>query len=133
MMKSIVRLFVSAALGIAMVLPFVRLPFAHAASGPLDAEDLLDSEFGDSTGLGQGELQNTIGSLIRVGLGFLGVVAVVIILFGGFKWMTAGGNDKNVAEAKSLIIAGIIGLAIILSAYAIASFVISSIVGATNG
>jgi len=46
--------------------------------------------------------------------------------------MTAGGNDKNVEEAKRLIIAGIIGLAIILAAYAIASFVISSILSATQ-
>ncbi len=131
-MKSLVRLTISAVLGLALVIPFVRLPFAHAAEGELTPDDLLSSTFGDSTGLGQGELQTTIGSLIRVGLGFLGVVAVVIILFGGFKWMTAGGNDENVAEAKRLIIAGIVGLAIILSAYAIASFVISSVVGATT-
>ncbi len=133
MMKTLVRYAVSVVLGLAIAMPFVRLPLAHAASGALEAEDLLSSDFGDSTGLGQSDLQTTIGSLIRVALGFLGVVAVVIILFGGFKWMTAGGNDEKVGEAKRLIVAGIIGLAIILSAYAIASFVISSIVGATAG
>lgn len=131
-MKTLVRYAVSIALGFAIALPFVRLPLAHAA-GQLQADDLLSSDFGDSTGLGQADLQTTIGQLIRVALGFLGVVAVVIILLGGFKWMTAGGNDEKVGEAKRLIIAGIIGLAIILSAYAIASFVISSIVGATSG
>lgn len=130
-MKSLVRYAVSIALGFAIALPFVHLPFASAASGQLESEDLLSADFGDATGLGQSELQTTIGSLIRVALGFLGVVAVVIILLGGFKWMTAGGNEDNVTKAKGLIIAGIIGLAIILSAYAIASFVISSIVGAT--
>lgn len=133
MMKSIFRFAVSVALGLAISLPFVGLNMVRAASGPLEASDLLSQDFGDSTGLGQGELTETIGSLIRVALGFLGVVAVVIILLGGFKWMTAGGNDEKVGEAKKLIIAGIIGLAIILSAYAIASFVISSIVGATAG
>jgi len=131
MMKSLVRYAVSIALGFAIALPFAHSPFASAASGQLDSEDLLSTDFGDATGLGQSELQTTIGSLIRVALGFLGVVAVVIILLGGFKWMTAGGNEDNVTKAKGLIIAGIIGLAIILSAYAIASFVISSIVGAT--
>lgn len=133
MMKTLFRYAVSLALGIAVALPFARFSLVHAASGQLEADDLLSSDFGDSTGLGQSDLQTTIGSLIRVALGFLGVVAVVIILFGGFKWMTAGGNEEKVSEAKRLIIAGIIGLAIILSAYAIASFVISSVVGATTG
>ncbi len=134
MMKSLVRFVMSVALGLAISLPFVHLSVVHAATtGQLEAGDLLSSDFGDSTGLGQGDLTTTIGSLIRVALGFLGVVAVVIILLGGFKWMTAGGNDEKVGEAKRLIIAGIIGLAIILSAYAIASFVVSSLVGATTG
>lgn len=133
MMKSLVRFAMSVVLGLAIALPFVRLGAVHAASGQLEAGDLLGQDFGDATGLGQGDLTATIGQLIRVALGFLGVVAVVIILLGGFKWMTAGGSDEKVGEAKKLIIAGIIGLAIILSAYAIASFVISSIVGAAAG
>ena len=134
MMKSLVRFAMSVVLGLAIALPFVHLgTVVHAATGQLEAGDLLGTDFGDATGLGQGDLTTTIGSLIRVALGFLGVVAVVIILLGGFKWMTAGGSDEKVGEAKKLIIAGIIGLAIILSAYAIASFVISSIVGAASG
>lgn len=132
-MKSLVRLAMSVVLGLAIALPFVHIGAVHAATGQLEATDLLGQDFGDATGLGQGDLTTTIGSLIRVALGFLGVVAVVIILLGGFKWMTAGGSDEKVGEAKRLIIAGIIGLAIILSAYAIASFVISSIVGAASG
>ena len=133
MMKSFVRFALSAVLGLVIALPFAHMNLVHAATGPLGATDLLSQDFGDSTGLGQGDLKSTIGQLIRVALGFLGVVAVCIILFGGFKWMTAGGEEKRVTEAKGLIIAGIIGLAIILSAYAIAQFVISSIVGATAG
>ena len=65
-------------------------------------------------------------------MGLLGIVAVVIILIGGFTWMTAGGNDEKVGEAKKWIFAGIIGLAIILSAYALSSFVIKSLIDATT-
>ena len=136
MMKTLKRAVTGLGLATILALPFGfhALPVAHAAdSGTLSTDDLLSSDFGDTTGLGQADLQTTIGQLIRVLLGFLGVVAVVIILLGGFKWMTAGGNDEKVAEAKRLIIAGIIGLAIILAAYAIASFVISSVIGATTG
>lgn len=107
---------------------------AHAAnSTALTANDLFGganyngTDFAGEAGLGSSDLPTTIASIIRVILSFLGIVAVVIILLGGFKYMTAGGQDQKVQDAKKLIIAGIIGLAIILSAYAIASFVIGSL------
>lgn len=134
MTQTFTRFLVAAAMAALLAVPFGATAFlspATAHAQQLETDDLLDSDFGETAGLGQADLKQTIGQLIRVLLGFLGVVAVVIILLGGFKWMTAGGNDEKVAEAKRLIIAGIIGLAIILSAYAIASFVISSIVSAT--
>jgi hypothetical protein len=89
-------------------------------------------EFSSTAGLGQANLVDTIAQIIRIALGFLGVIAVVIILLGGFKWMTAGGADPKVQEAKKLIFSGVIGLVIIIAAYAIASFVIESIVTATT-
>lgn len=126
---------VGASVAALLALPFggaMLMQAVPAHAQQLEAEDILPSDFGDTAGLGQADIKTTIGQLIRVLLGFLGVIAVVIILLGGFKWMTAGGNDEKVTEAKNLIIAGIIGLAIILSAYAIASFVISSIITSTQ-
>jgi len=82
---------------------------------------------------GDGDLKSTIGSLLSVILGFLGVIAVVIVLIGGFKYMVAGGSEEKVTDARKWIISGIIGLAIILSAYAITSFVLTSFVDANNG
>jgi hypothetical protein len=81
--------------------------------------------------LGKQDFVTTITSLINVLLGLLGVVAVVIILIAGFKWMTAGGNDDKVSEARKMLFAGIIGLAIILSAWAIARFVLVQLGNAT--
>lgn len=136
MVKTLIRFGMSVALGLALALPFMRLSPSMAVPAhaqPLEADDILDEDFANETGLGQGELKTTIGSLINTALTLLGVVVVVIILMGGFKWMTAGGNDEKVAEAKRLIIAGIIGLAIIMSAWAIARFVISSVADATAG
>lgn len=134
MTNAFTRFLTGAALAVLLALPFggaMLSMTAPAQAQELSEEDFFDDDFTDTTGLGQADIKQTIGSLIRIMLGFLGVIAVVIILMGGFKWMTAGGNDEKVAEAKKLIIAGIIGLAIILSAYAIASFVISSIITAT--
>ena len=90
------------------------------------------TEFGTQTELGDADIRTTIARIINVALSLLGVVAVVIILAGGFKWMTAGGNEDKVAEARKLIFAGIIGLAIILSAYAIARFVLGQLSVATE-
>jgi hypothetical protein len=93
----------------------------------------LGTEFGADTGLGERDLQDIIVSIINIALSFLGIIAVVVILIGGFTWMTAGGNEDRVDTAKKMIFAGIIGLAIVLSAYAIAQFAISSLVDATGG
>ena len=92
------------------------------------------SETGRFSALGIGkseDLKGTIADIINIVLGFLGIVAVIIILAGGFKWMTAGGNEDSVGEAKKMIYGGIIGLVVIFAAWAIASFVISGLQGAT--
>lgn len=91
------------------------------------------AEFASTAGLGEASLVETIALIIRIALGFLGIIAVVIILLGGFKWMTSGGNDEEVKGAKKLIFSGIIGLVIVIAAYAIAAFVIDSIVNVTAG
>jgi hypothetical protein len=70
--------------------------------------------------------------IINLALGFLGIIAVVIILLGGFKWMTAGGNEEKTSEAKKLLGAGIIGLVIVLMAWGIASYLITNLSDATH-
>ena len=100
-------------------------------------QDPITNSFGYAQEIGGGafgtaDLRDTIVSLVNVLLGFLGIIAVIIILWGGFKWMTAGGNEEKVGEARSLIIAGIIGLAIIIASFAISRFVIQSFSTATG-
>jgi uncharacterized membrane protein YjgN (DUF898 family) len=97
-----------------------------------DDEWLTLTEFGESTCLPTAPLQATVARIINAALGLLGLVAVVIILIGGFKWMTAMGNDDNVKKAKALIIQGVIGLIIVVCAYAIAQFVLSAIKNAAQ-
>ncbi len=92
----------------------------------------LGMNYATAIGLGTQDVRSTVSGIIRAFMGLLGIVAVVIILLGGFKWMTAAGNEEKVAEAKKLIVSGIIGLVIILSAYAIAQFVVGSIVNGTS-
>ncbi len=72
------------------------------------------------------DLRDTIISTLNVILGFLGLIAVIIILAAGFMWMTAGGNEKRLETARKLLIQGFIGLVLILAAWAIAYFVVTT-------
>ena len=116
-----------------VVMVFVML---FMAALPLIASAQIDVGLGpvqEEVGYSTRDLRSVVGSIIKTVLGFLGVVAIIIILIGGFKWMTAGGSDEKVGEAKKWLISGIIGIAIILAAYAITTFVIESLVEATVG
>lgn len=73
------------------------------------------------------DIKDTIENIVRIIVGFLGIITVLIILAGGLKWMTSGGNEEKIGEAKKLIASGVIGLVIVLAAYAIANFVVSSL------
>jgi hypothetical protein len=126
--KQLVKGIVSAAMAASMALPMVAL-----AQGAVTSNELLPGQIATELGQQQQDLRITIARIIRTAMSLLGIVAVLIILYGGFKWMTAAGSDEQVGEAKKIITAGIIGLIIILTAYAIASFVINSLVAATSG
>ena len=118
-----------------MSLVFTAVMFSFIAL-PAMALDTTDpfgvNNVGTELGLGSKDLKDTAGSIINVALGFLGIVAVVVILIGGFKYMTAGGAQEKIDSARKYIISGIVGLAIILSAYAIVTFVVGEILTATT-
>lgn len=130
-MKKLAKLMVSFS-AVAMFAVMAMAPVTSHAASTLDLWGGQKKAVTDSLGLGTKDVRATIASIINVALGLLGIVAVVIVLIGGFKWMTAGGEQGKVDEAKKLITSGIIGLAIIVSAYAIAQFVIDSLMKATG-
>ncbi len=91
--------------------------------------DLLNS-FGSHSGyVGPGDYvdQDTlvlvIGRVIKFLLSFLAVIFIILIIYGGFMWMTAQGNEGKVETAKKIIIRSVIGGAIIAIAYLVTWFV----------
>lgn len=90
------------------------------------------STFGEELGLSGRDLPLVIASIIRVVLSLLGLITIVIVLMGGFYWMTAGGNDERVKQGKKWIINGIIGLAIVLASFALSKFVVNALAGAVS-
>lgn len=92
----------------------------------------------DNTGLevygtaDAGDIRTTIAGAIQALLGILGIVFLILIIYAGFLWMTAGGNSDRVKKARSLLLNSVIGLIIIVSAYAISDFVLQSLQDAAN-
>lgn len=74
-------------------------------------------------------LAQIIQLAISAFLGLLGIIFLVLIIYSGFHWMTAGGDEEKVTLAKSTLIRAVIGLAIIIGAYAITYFVFSNLPG----
>lgn len=70
-----------------------------------------------------------VGKVVGAGLSMIGIIFFVLILYGGGRWMTAMGRSEEVEKAKSIMESAVIGLVIVLSAYAITSFVIGSLTG----
>jgi TRAP-type C4-dicarboxylate transport system permease small subunit len=130
-MKKISKHLISLAILALLVIPAVT--FAQSTNNNLfgtnEVNTGLAGSLADST---TSDPRAIIGKIINIALGFLGVIAVGIILLGGFKWMTAAGNEDKTTEAKQLLGAGVIGLIIILSAWALATFIIQQIYGATG-
>ncbi|MDA2935753.1 hypothetical protein MYX06_00830 [Patescibacteria group bacterium AH-259-L05] len=89
-------------------------------------------EFGQNAGLGTKSLPEVIGAIVKVVLSLLGLIATILLIVGGFMWMTSGGNEEKVGKAKQLMGAAIIGLVIVIIAYAAATFVVDQLTGVTG-
>jgi hypothetical protein len=126
-MKKIAKNLMIAAMVLTLAVPaLVSTPVLA-----ISASDLGIS-YGSSTGLASTDPRTIVGNIIKVALTILATLAVVIIIIGGFKWMTAIGNEEQIEEAKKILMAGIIGLVIILAAWALAYFLVNSLTTATN-
>lgn len=73
------------------------------------------------------KLIDLLKNIANVLLGATGGAFVILFIYGGFRWMTAAGNDQKVAKAKSLLIAAVIGLLIVSAFYLISTFIASTL------
>lgn len=110
--------------------PFVLVTAALFLAAPALAQVNYDnSDIPAAFGLGTNtNVRAAVLSVVSFILTFLGLAAVLIVLYAGYLWMTAAGNEQRVESAKSTLTAGVIGLVIILAAYAITAFIIDTTV-----
>jgi hypothetical protein len=77
------------------------------------------------------DLPTVIGRVINVLLGFLGVIMVITVIYAGYLWMTAGGDEDQVKKAKGMIRNGVAGMIIVVSAYVIVGYVMDLVMEAS--
>ena len=108
---------------VALALGIVATLAVPVASFAVTATSFSIESIGTQIGLGETDLKQTVLNIIRLILGLMTLIAVVLVIYGGFVWLTAAGNEDNVEKAKRIISAAVIGLIIILLAWAVVIFV----------
>ena len=124
------KILITLVLSLVLLIPVVTM----AAPGGFGFGTTLDGVARDS-GYSPGNelsLDQRISSFIGIFLSFLGVIFMILMLYGGYNWMTAAGDEKKVDKAKDTIRAAVIGLVIVIASYAISVFIVSRIWGASS-
>ncbi|MFA5359760.1 MAG: Ig-like domain-containing protein [Patescibacteria group bacterium] len=123
MLKSVKKIIIFLSL---VIVVFAVVHFALAA----DLNVGLDNAAG--TGLGDTDPRIIAARIIRIFLGFLGIIAVSLVMYAGWMYMTAEGDSEKVEKAKKILVGALIGLVICLASFAIASFILNSLLDATG-
>jgi len=126
---------------LSMIMSFMPLTADFGAVNAVKAQDWLETvkqggldQVAPAFGVSEEpkDIRMMAADIIKIVLGFLGIIFLVLIIYAGFRWMTAGGNEENVAAAKKLLTNSVIGLIIVIAAYAMANFVIAKLVESVN-
>lgn len=116
-----------------LVIAICLLFCANQALALTSAATGLDATAGAATLKVTKTLPQLIGYFINILLGLLGLVLLVIVVYAGILWMTAGGNPKQVEKARDWMINGAIGLVICALAFAISNFIVGQVAVLTTG
>lgn len=99
-------------------------PALSLAQGNLD--DALGhlGKTGEKAGVEQdSDLSSIVGTIINAALSLVGIIFLVLMVYAGYMWMTAAGDEEKTGKAKKIITASIIGVILVVGAYAITVFV----------
>ncbi len=123
------RRFLTSTLLISLLLALAGIGMVQV--GAVHAQDL--ATFGEQAGFTTtGDLTSIIARLIRTAISFLGIIVVIFILYGGFLYMTAAGDETRITKAKNTLKNAVIGLVIVLSSFSIVTFILSRLSDATG-
>lgn len=96
----------------------------EAVAGAANGVCAIDQGVSDSGGGSGGDIRDTARRFINIALGFLGVMVVIMIIYGGAMWLTSAGNDERVSKGKHILVWAAIGAIVITIAWTISSYVL---------
>lgn len=113
----------------------IILAFILLSAGIISTNIVLADDLGDgntpptqlANPLGTTDIPALAGTIINTVLGVVGSLALLMIIYGGFTWMTAAGNQEAVKKGRDILIWAFIGIVIIFSAYALVKFAFTTI------
>lgn len=109
-----------------LLLVFLTMPgFVMAADYGMKA---TADQAGIKDNTSGGDVATLIGKYAGVLLSFVGAIFFLLMVYAGVTWMMAQGNEKEVQKAKDTMQAAVIGLILVLSAYAITSFIGTNVI-----
>lgn len=110
-----------------LMVPVVALAAAPAANADYSLQGGVDNAQGTGMKGKVGDTGSLVKDAVNVILWVVGILSVVMLVWGGIKYTTSAGDTNKVASAKNTIIYAIIGLIVSIMAYAIVNFVIEKI------
>lgn len=102
---------------------FVFAENTSTGAAPLTALSTVGEGAGYAKGASSATVFASVKTVITALLSVIGVLFLILMIYGGFLWMTDRGNEAQVKKAQKLIEAAVIGIIIVASAYAITQFV----------
>ena len=117
-MKINMKNFIKSFSSLILLLFLLILPYLVFAESPKEALEQVGPQAGFAEA-NETTVSEIAGTAVNTILGLLGVIFVILTIYGGGRWMTAQGNEEEVQAAQKIIKNSIIGLIIIVSAYAI--------------
>lgn len=132
-MKRFIAFFASSIFGALLVGQLVLQPAFAAPSDPYGLNaTAMRTPFAQSVSSGK-KLPQLIGDIISVALSLVGIIFLVLAVYGGFKWMTAQGNEDQVHDARQTIVDATIGIILIVAAYSITNFIFTNVIAPIAG
>ncbi|RJO58866.1 hypothetical protein C4546_04675 [Candidatus Parcubacteria bacterium] len=89
-------------------------------------------DLGPQTGLAATELKPLLINAISFVLGLIGLISVIMVIYGGAVWLTASGNEDRLEHAKKIISGAVVGVFLVLTSWALFSTVLKGVVQVTG-
>ncbi|MBU0722586.1 pilin [Patescibacteria group bacterium] len=120
-------------LALVLILSFIILsPFFCCAADNLDDAFKKNGPLDQAAGQNGAGYNTTVAGpegmislIITTALSFIGVIFLLLAIYGGYTWMIARGNEQEVEKAKNILTAAVIGLIVVIAAYAVSWYIIN--------